>query len=91
MKAILVALVALLLLLQYRLWLGQGGLLTIWHLKQEIAEQVVENQTLKQRNNILLADIEDLKNGNEAVEERARNDLGMVKSGEHFYQVVATN
>lgn len=88
MKAVLIALVALLLLLQYQLWFGQGGLITIVHLKQQISLQQKENQELKERNTNLMADIDDLKKGNEAAEERARHDLGMIKKGETFYHTV---
>ncbi len=88
MRAILIALIALLLVLQYRLWFGQGGVTTILHLKHQITAQKRENHVLKQRNAVLIADIEDLKKGNEAAEERARNDLGMIKKNETFYRTV---
>ena len=88
MKAIFVVLVALLFLLQYQLWLSDGGLLTVVQLKSQINAQKKENQKLKERNSHLMADIEDLKKGSEAAEERARHDLGMIKKGETFYQTV---
>ncbi|MHB8743263.1 MAG: cell division protein FtsB [Sulfuricaulis sp.] len=80
-------LLGILLLLQYPLWLGSGGVLAIWRLNREIAAQQVENAQLKDRNEALEADVDDLKQGLDAVEERARMDLGMVKKGEVFYQV----
>ncbi len=89
MKSIFIALVALLMIMQYRLWFGQGGLMTIAHIREEIMVQELENKSLKERNLTLVADIDDLKNGNEAAEERARNDLGMVKHDESFYQIVS--
>lgn len=88
MKAIFIILVALLFLLQYQLWLSDGGLLTVVQLKNQISEQKQENEKLKQRNSHLMADIEDLRKGSEAAEERARHDLGMIKKGETFYQTV---
>ncbi|HYF97860.1 MAG TPA: cell division protein FtsB [Coxiellaceae bacterium] len=88
MKIIFIALVALLFLLQYQLWLSDGGLLSVMQLKHQISVQKEENEKLKERNSHLLADIEDLKKGSEAAEERARHDLGMVKKGETFYQTV---
>ncbi len=88
MRSILIALIALLLLFQYEFWFSNGGVFSIWKLKQEILQQQAVNQQLKARNDVLLADIQDLKRGNKAIEERARNDLGMVRKGETFYQVV---
>lgn len=88
MKSIITILVALLVLLQYEVWLAPRGVMTAYRLHQNIVSQTAINTRLKKRNAVLLADTQDLKNGNEAVEERARNDLGMIKSGEVFYQVV---
>jgi len=88
MKPIIIALAALLLLLQYELWFAHGSLLTAWHLKRNVAEQQTVNKKLEIRNTALSTDIKDLKSGKKAVEERARNDLGMVKKDETFYQVV---
>ena len=88
MKPIIIALIALLLLLQYELWFANGSLLTAWHLKRSVAEQQKANKKLKHRNTVLSGDIKDLKSGKKAVEERARNELGMVKKDEIFYQVV---
>jgi len=88
MKPIITALIVLLLLLQYELWFANGGLLSAWHLKHNVAVQQKVGQKLKKRNTVLSADIKDLKSGRKAVEERARNELGMVKKDETFYQLV---
>src|SRR5688500_14366904 len=88
MKVLAAALVMLLGLLQYRLWLGEGGLREVRRLRGEIEAQRDENQQLKERNRTLSAEVLDLKKGTVAIEERARTDLGMVGKGETFYQVV---
>jgi cell division protein FtsB len=88
MKVLAAALVMLLALLQYRLWLGEGGLREVRRLRAEIEAQRDENQQLKERNRTLSAEVLDLKKGTVAIEERARTDLGMVGKGETFYQVV---
>jgi cell division protein FtsB len=85
---LLVLLAAMLVLLQYRLWLGEGGRRSVAALEQRVAEQAHENDGLKQRNDALAAEVEDLKSGEAAVEERARSELGMIKPGETFYRVV---
>ncbi len=84
-----VALLALLALLQYRLWWagdGRGG--SVAALQAQVDGQTRENQGLQQRNDALAAEVEDLKSGEAAVEERARSELGMIKPGETFYRVV---
>lgn len=88
MKTIFTALVFLFLALQYELWFTPTGVVSIWKLNHDLESQRVENLSLENRNEILIADIKDLKNGDQSVEEHARNDLGMIKSGEMFYQVV---
>lgn len=88
MKLASYTLAALLLLLQYPLWFGTGGILAVWELNQEIKTQRAENAKLADRNRALAADVIDLKEGLAAIEERARADLGMIKKGETFYQVV---
>ena len=88
MKVLAAALVVLLALLQYRLWLGEGGMREVRRLRAEIEAQRDENQQLKERNRTLSAEVTDLKKGTVAIEERARTDLGMVGKGETFYQVV---
>lgn len=81
-------LLAILVLLQYPLWFGNGGVIAAWRLSQEIAAQQIENARLKDRNQALEADVNDLKQGMQAIEERARAELGMVKKGEIFIQVI---
>jgi cell division protein FtsB len=86
-------LIALLLLvlfvwLQYRLWFGEGGAYATASLQGKVERQAVENRGLQQRNEQLAAEVENLKSGESAAEERARNELGMIKPGETFYRVV---
>lgn len=88
MKPIIIILFILLGLLQYRLWLAPGGINNTIELKQQIALLEKEVQDAQQKNAVLLADVKDLKQGNEAIEERARSELGMIKQGEVFYQIV---
>ncbi len=88
MKYLAAGLLVLLVLLQYRLWLGEGGMREVSRLRAEIGTQREENQQLKERNRTLSAEVQDLKKGTIAIEERARTDLGMVGTGETFYQVV---
>jgi cell division protein FtsB len=87
-RLITIALAAGLIVLQYLLWFGSGGLFTAWGLKREIAAQNDENARLRERNAALAAEVVDLKQGLDAVEERARNELGMIKKGETFVQVI---
>jgi len=88
MKALTLIFVALIALLQYPLWLGKGSWLRVWNVSQQVEKQKEENSTNKQRNDALRAEVRDLKLGNDAVEERARSELGMIKSDEVFYQVI---
>ncbi|MBS0193018.1 MAG: cell division protein FtsB [Proteobacteria bacterium] len=74
--------------LQYKLWHGEGSWTSEQALMRQVDDQKLENARLKQRNAALLAEVEDLKNGQTAVEERARSEMGMVKPGETFYRVV---
>ena len=87
-KPFILVLVALLVLLQYELWFSHGGIKSIMHMNQSIAVQQAQNHKAADRNKALESDVRDLKSGNEAIEERARNNLGLVKKGERFYQVV---
>jgi len=80
-------LVALIVLLQYPLWLGKGGWLRVWDMDRQLQAQREINQQLEQRNAALDAEVRDLKNGYDAIEERARYELGLVKDGEVFVQV----
>jgi len=88
MKQLVVILVILIILLQYRLWFGDGGLVEVWDLHRAVEEQKHENAALVERNKALEAEVKDLKQGLDAIEERARSELGMVKKDETFYQAV---
>lgn len=88
MKFLATGLLILLVLLQYRLWLGEGGMREVSRLRADIEVQREQNSQLKERNRTLAAEVQDLKKGTVAIEERARTDLGMVGKGETFYQVV---
>lgn len=87
-KAIITILLVLFVILQYNLWVSEEGVPETIKLQKAVTSQLAINQTLKQRNQILAADVMDLKEGFQSIEERARSDLGMVKSGETYYQLV---
>ena len=80
--------VVLLVALQYRLWFGRGNLLEVKHLEEIKREQIEDNQRLSERNQALAAEVLDLKQGMEAIEEKARSEMGMIKNSETFYQIV---
>ncbi len=88
MKWLAVALLAALVLLQYRLWLSHDGVREVGRLRSAVAAQQAENGRLAQRNRELAAEVHDLKNGMAALEERARSELGMIGANETYYQVV---
>ena len=88
MRLLIGILALLFVLLQYRLWVGEGSLAEVNNLRHEIELQRGELERLRARNRALRAEVDDLREGMEAIEERARNELGMVKPGEIFYQVV---
>lgn len=90
MKALAVALAGLIIVLQYPLWFGKGGWLRVRALDQQVAAQRAVNAGLKARNEALDAEVKDLKQGLEAIEEHARTELGMIRKDEVFYQVVAS-
>lgn len=87
MRFLMVVLAVVLVLLQARLWLSNGGLREVWRLETEVARRVEDNQRLAARNTALEAEVRDLKEGLAAAEERARTELGMIHSGETFYQI----
>jgi cell division protein FtsB len=87
MRILILALAALLVLLQARLWISDGGLREVWRLTAEVARRTEENGKLSARNAALQAEVLDLKQGSAAAEERARTELGMIQSGETFYQI----
>lgn len=88
MRTLVVLLVLLLAGLQYRLWFADGGLVEVQRLQRAIERQEARNDRLRERNRALAAEVRDLKQGLDAVESRARSELGMVREGERFYQVV---
>ena len=88
MKRFLLVIFVLLSLLQYRLWLGENSLPEYFVLQEQMLAQQQSNGNLKARNQVLKEEIIDLKSGTEALEERARNELGLVKQGETFYRIV---
>jgi cell division protein FtsB len=91
MRLILISLTALLLLIQYPLWLGKGGWLRVSDLDKQVAAAQKKNDELKARNAKLNSEVQDLKEGTGAVEERARYELGMIKANEIFIQVLEPN
>ncbi len=91
MKLIFATLLVVLLLLQYRLWVGEGSFANLAQLNQEIEKQTALNSRLIERNRLLNEEVLALKHQDDAVEERARNDLGMIKKGETFFMVVQSS
>ena len=87
MRWLALVLAALIVALQYPMWLGKGGWLQVREYDRQLAEQREQNAKLKARNEALDADVRDLKNGYEAIEERARSELGMIKQDEVFFQL----
>lgn len=88
LRWVALVLIALLIALQVKLWVGDGGMRDLRAIRARVSDQRTENAKLKQRNDALHADVEDLKHGRDAVEARARSQLGLMKPGEVFYQVV---
>ena len=88
MKFITLALIAVIALLQHPLWLGKGGWLRVWEVDNQVRAQRDANQKLALRNAALDAEVRDLKQGMDAIEERARSELGMVKRDEIFFQIL---
>jgi cell division protein FtsB len=87
MRFVMIVLAVVLVLLQARLWLSNGGLREVWRLEADVARRVEDNDRLVARNSALEAEVRDLKQGLAAAEERARTELGMIHSGETFYQI----
>jgi cell division protein FtsB len=87
-KALTLVLAVLIVLIQYPLWLGKGSWLRVWEVDQQIQAQRETNRQLKARNDGLEAEVRDLKVGVEAIEERARSELGMIRHDEIFFQVL---
>jgi cell division protein FtsB len=88
MKWLVTILSVMLLSLQYSLWFSDSSLISTWRMQQAIETQIQQNKTLRERNLALDAEVRDLKTGTAAVEERARSELGLIRSNEIFYQVI---
>lgn len=88
MRVFTAVLLILLVLLQYRLWFGKNSVPDYIALKENLVRQLGANEKLQQRNKLLYADTDDLKLGLEAIEERARNELGMIKENETFFRLI---
>jgi len=87
-KWVIVVLVLVLVSLQARLWFGEGSLAEVWRLRQSVKLQEQTNAEQRERNQVLEAEVRDLKQGLEAIEERARSELGMIREGETFFLLV---
>lgn len=88
MRVLFAILLFVLVALQVKLWFGEGGYRDVQRLAERVEQQAAENEVLAQRNRELQAEVEDLRQGLEAIEERARSELGLIKQNEEFYQVV---
>jgi len=88
MKLFWIVLLILLFALQYRIWVGEGSYAEIWVLKQNMTQQARQNQQLNDQNEVLKAEVNDLRQGLDAIEERARDELGMIRENEVFYQLI---
>jgi len=88
MRVVSLLLFVLIVLIQYPLWLGRGGWLAVWDLQRQNAEQRAVNEDLLTRNAALEAEVQDLRTGTEAIEERARGVMGMMRNNEVFVQIV---
>ena len=88
MKFLTFIFVTLILALQYPLWLGKGGWLNVISLQKQIDQQIKVNELIKSENDILLAVVQDLKNGTDVIEGKARFDLGLIKKNETFFLII---
>ena len=88
MRILTIVFAALIVLLQYPLWLGKGGWLRVWEIDRQVTAQKMGNAQLRVRNDALDAEVRDLKQGYDAIEERARYELGMIKKDEIFFHVL---
>lgn len=91
MKILALVLLVLLVWLQYKIWLQDGGIPEVLQLQQEVESVKTEVDKLEERNASLDAEVQDLKKGLDAIEERARSEMGMIKEGEVYYQVIDSN
>jgi len=87
-KVSVLSLTALLIYLQVNLWVGEGSIANVWNLKKEQSRRVEKNQQLMERNATMAAEVKNLKSGLDAIEERARMELGMIKKDETFYLII---
>ncbi len=87
MRLLALAFAVMIALIQYPLWLGKGGWLRVWEVERQIRVQKENNQKLQVRNAVLDAEVGNLKQGFDAIEERARSELGMIKQDEMFFQL----
>jgi cell division protein FtsB len=83
-----VLLLGILVFLQYRLWFESGGIIEMMQLKKQLAAEQLQNEQFKKRNQLILLQLQHLQKNQDAIEQRARQELGMIKKGETFYQVV---
>ncbi len=88
MRLLILVLAALTLAIQYPLWWGKGGWMRVHELQKQVAAQQESTQALAARNNALQAEVHDLKSGSSAIEDRARGELGMIREGEYFVQIL---
>ena len=91
MKWLLGVLIILLVVLQYRLWIGEGSLAHAHRLENEVKLQKAENERMQERNRIMDVEVEELKTGLDTIEERARNDIGLIKKDETFFMIMDDN
>ena len=91
MKIFILILCVLLLVMQFKLWLGDGSVRDVIELRETVEQQRSKNEEIQQRNFVLEAEVEDLKTGLDAIEARARNELGMIKKDETFIHIVDSN
>ena len=87
-RLIVIGLTVLLILIQYTLWLGKGSWLRVWDLSRQLDSALVKEQELRERNAKLASEVQDLKEGTGALEERARYELGLIKDNETFVQIL---
>jgi cell division protein FtsB len=91
MRGLLIVLVIILLLLQFRLWFGEGSISQKMELDRQLAVQKQQNEALKLRNRLIAKEVDSLKDNLDSIEEKARKDLGMIKDNETFYLVIDKN
>jgi len=88
MRLLAVLFATLIVLIQYPLWFGKGGWFRVWDIERQLVDQKAKNETLQARNDALDGEVLDLKQGFDAVEERARFELGLIRQDEVFFQIV---